>query len=219
MQADGAGFAASSRQRSRTPISRRRDGARLSASVVLKAMPPMPLVPRLRDAPPVPAAANPVTDFFDSTANDLPPPAIDAAQLELDESIATALASPLQFADETSVSASRASPAEANTNLQVGVVMQGVLQLQLGTGAPEEAQPRLRPRSSRRRLHAGVLHHRRQSNPCRCSAECTADGNENLRVSCQRASLLLVKHLGLLGPKDKMTAKAAKALIRRFTSR
>ncbi|XBJ26722.1 hypothetical protein VPH35_004087 [Triticum aestivum] len=32
----------------------------------------------------------------------------------------------------------------------------------------------------------------------------------------KRASLLLVKHLGMLGPKEKMTAKAAEALIRRF---
>lgn len=32
----------------------------------------------------------------------------------------------------------------------------------------------------------------------------------------QHASLLLVKHLGMLGPKEKMTAKAAEALIRRF---
>ena len=32
----------------------------------------------------------------------------------------------------------------------------------------------------------------------------------------QRASLLLVKKLGLLGPKETMTAKAAKAVIKRF---
>ena len=32
----------------------------------------------------------------------------------------------------------------------------------------------------------------------------------------ERATLRLVKGLGLLGPKEKMTAKAAEALIRRF---
>ncbi|XBI81045.1 hypothetical protein VPH35_090044 [Triticum aestivum] len=32
----------------------------------------------------------------------------------------------------------------------------------------------------------------------------------------KRASMLLVKCLGMLGPKEKMTAKAAEALIRRF---
>ena len=32
----------------------------------------------------------------------------------------------------------------------------------------------------------------------------------------QRASLLLVKRLGMLGPKEKMTSRAAEALIRHF---
>lgn len=41
-------------------------------------------------------------------------------------------------------------------------------------------------------------------------------GNKSTVPVAQRASLQLVKKLGMLGPKDKMTAKAAEALIKRF---
>lgn len=41
-------------------------------------------------------------------------------------------------------------------------------------------------------------------------------GNHSKVPVAQRASLLLVKKLGMLGPKEAKTAKAAEALIKRF---
>ncbi|XBI71454.1 hypothetical protein VPH35_065675 [Triticum aestivum] len=52
------------------------------------------------------------------------------------------------------------------------------------------------------------------STPTRQSA-CQAANPSTVPVA-QRASLLLVKQLGLLGPKEKMTAEVAEALIRHF---
>lgn len=79
------------------------------------------------------AAAEPVGDpvsaFFDSAGRAIPmPPHADEVQQELDETIADALANPLEFA------ACRAPPSAVATTLQVGVVTQQVLQLLLGGG-------------------------------------------------------------------------------------
>ncbi|KAM3353024.1 hypothetical protein ACQJBY_024289 [Aegilops geniculata] len=68
------------------------------------------------------------------------------------------------------------------------------------------AQPTRRPTAPPKTRAASV--------PVRHSARQAAQ-QSSVPVA-KRASLLLVKRLGMLGPKEKMTAKAAEALIRRF---
>ncbi|XBH84069.1 hypothetical protein VPH35_072341 [Triticum aestivum] len=99
--------------------------------------------------------------------------------------------------------------------------MQQVMQLQLSGGTAVEEPPRLfadvpppviaapppwRP--------SAPLKSRASSTPIRQSARQAA--NPSTVPVAQRASLLLVKQLGLLGPKEKMTAEVEEALIRRF---
>ncbi|XBI08743.1 hypothetical protein VPH35_136429 [Triticum aestivum] len=62
--------------------------------------------------------------------------------------------------------------------------------------------------------HPSTPKTRASATPIRKSARQACAGHK--APVAQRASLLLVKKLGLLGPKEAMTAKAAKALIKRF---
>lgn len=210
----------SSRHRSRTPDSRNGGRRRSQQPPQLRAAPPLPLLPR-QETQAVVAAAEPASDpvsaFFDAAGRALPtPPRADEVQQELDETIADVLANPLEFA------ACRAPPSAVATTLQVGAVTQQVLQLQLSEGAAAvEEQPRLFSdvpppilAAPPQRRSSAPPKTRSSSTPVRQSAR-QAENKCTVPVA-QRASLLLVKRLGLLGPKEKMTAKAAEALIRRF---
>lgn len=217
------------RQRSRTPTSRRHGKDTRHTGNSLRATPPLPLLSDQakgaangRTATPIAAApaSDPVADFFDSTDRaPVQPVQADCSLLEIDQAIASTLAAPLEFAPGNSTVACRTTPTVLSTEVQLAAVTQQVQQLQLpgndgndgqpslftNTPAPLVRQPPARRTSAPPRARAG---------PTRQSAR--QAGNTSSVPVAQRASLLLVKKLGLLGPKEAMTAKAAEALIKRF---
>uniref|UniRef100_A0A8I6YY45 Uncharacterized protein n=1 Tax=Hordeum vulgare subsp. vulgare TaxID=112509 RepID=A0A8I6YY45_HORVV len=115
----------------------------------------------------------------------------------------------------------RATPSSARTmEVQLGAVTSRVSQLELveASGSKEpslfrECRPPLLAAPPTRRF-VPPPKRRVQATPTRHSARQAA--NTSTVPVAQRASLRLVKELGLLGPKEKMTEDVAKALIRRF---
>ncbi|KAE8788260.1 hypothetical protein D1007_37751 [Hordeum vulgare] len=118
----------------------------------------------------------------------------------------------------------RATPSAARTlEVQLGAVTSRVCQLEIAAprGAASmaslfrapEPPPLDRPTSALRRS-AAPPKSRAISAPTRHSARQAAAGS-TVPVA-KRASLRIVKELGLLGPKEKMTAEVAKALLHRF---
>ncbi|KAE8801545.1 D-3-phosphoglycerate dehydrogenase, chloroplastic [Hordeum vulgare] len=115
----------------------------------------------------------------------------------------------------------RATPSSARTmEVQLGAVTSRVSQLELveasGSRAPglfRECRPPLLAAPPTRRS-VPPPRSRVQAAPTRHSTRQAA--NTSTVPVAQRASLRLVKELGLLGPKEKMTEDVAKALIRRF---
>ncbi|XBI26843.1 hypothetical protein VPH35_051458 [Triticum aestivum] len=97
-----------------------------------------------------------------------------------------------------------------------------VMQLQLGSGDghagpssslfSKPSAPLITALPSRRTPTPSKT--RTSATPTRQSARQAAAGHK--APMAQRASVLMVKQLGLLGPKEAMTAKAAEALIKRF---
>ncbi|KAE8768492.1 hypothetical protein D1007_60020 [Hordeum vulgare] len=123
----------------------------------------------------------------------------------------------------------RTTPTPACTmQLQLGAVTGRVSKLQLGASAADRqdtqglfraskqpliaAAPAPAPAPARR--PAAPPKTRASSTPTRHSARQAASGS-TVPVA-QRASLRLGKELGLLGPRDKMTDKVARALLQRF---
>ncbi|KAE8770316.1 hypothetical protein D1007_57959 [Hordeum vulgare] len=106
--------------------------------------------------------------------------------------------------------------------VQLGAVTGCVRQLEIGGAAtgPEsrglfrtnKQQPLIATALARR--PAAPPKTRATSTPTRSSARQAAMGS-SVPVA-QRASVRLVKELGLLGPRDKLTAEVAKALLQRF---
>uniref|UniRef100_A0A8I6X329 Uncharacterized protein n=1 Tax=Hordeum vulgare subsp. vulgare TaxID=112509 RepID=A0A8I6X329_HORVV len=115
----------------------------------------------------------------------------------------------------------RATPSSARTmEVQLGAVTSRVSQLELveasGSRAPglfHECRPPLLAAPPTRRS-VPPPRSRVQAAPTRHNTRQAA--NTSTVPVAQRASLRLVKELGLLGPKEKMTEDVAKALIRRF---
>uniref|UniRef100_A0A8I7B614 Uncharacterized protein n=1 Tax=Hordeum vulgare subsp. vulgare TaxID=112509 RepID=A0A8I7B614_HORVV len=115
----------------------------------------------------------------------------------------------------------RATPSSARTmEVQLGAVTSRVSQLELveasGSRAPglfRECRPPLLAAPPTRRS-VPPPRSRVQAAPTRHITREAA--NTSTVPVAQRASLRLVKELGLLGPKEKMTEDVAKALIRRF---
>ncbi|KAI4975864.1 hypothetical protein ZWY2020_049471 [Hordeum vulgare] len=104
--------------------------------------------------------------------------------------------------------------------VQLGTVTSRVSQLELveASGSKEprlfrECRPPLLAAPPTRRS-VPPPKSRAQATPTRHSARQAA--NTSTVPVAQRASLRLVKELGLLGPREKMTEDVAKALIRRF---
>ncbi|KAE8791863.1 hypothetical protein D1007_33646 [Hordeum vulgare] len=115
----------------------------------------------------------------------------------------------------------RATPSSARMmEVQLGAVTSRVSQLELAeaSGSKEpclfrECRPPLLAVPPTRRS-VPPPKNRVQATPTRHNARQAA--NTSTVPVAQRASLRLVKELGLLGPKEKMTEDVAKALIRRF---
>lgn len=114
------------------------------------------------------------------------------------------------------------SPAAANVGFQVSTVTQRVGMIQIdgghGTGRTSELFAPVPPPvvSSQPPLprHSAPPKARAISAPSRHSARQAAAANPTPVAQC--AVLRLVQELGELGPKDKMTLKAAAQLIKRF---
>ncbi|KAE8775265.1 hypothetical protein D1007_52256 [Hordeum vulgare] len=152
---------------------------------------------------------------FDADALDKTP----GEALQLDAFSPTLSASASEFGQY-----SRATPTTARMlEVQLGAVTSRVCQLEIA-GAEEDAEERSlfratkpplisRPPSAARRS-AAPPKSRAISAPTRHSAR-QAVVASTVPVA-QRASLRIVKELGLLGPREKMTAEVAKALLHRF---
>ncbi|KAE8793713.1 hypothetical protein D1007_31618 [Hordeum vulgare] len=119
---------------------------------------------------------------------------------------------------------SRATPSAARTlEVQLGAVTSRVCQLEIAAPSSAasaaslfrapEPPPLDRPTSAPRRS-AAPPKSRSILAPTRPSARQAAAGS-TVPVA-KRASLRIVKELGLLGPREKMTAEVAKALLQRF---
>uniref|UniRef100_M8CU85 Uncharacterized protein n=1 Tax=Aegilops tauschii TaxID=37682 RepID=M8CU85_AEGTA len=153
---------------------------------------------------------------------------------KIDEVIATKLDKPLRFNEEEdggsgesldmepALSLAHHTPLAVDTHeVQLGEVTQRVTEMQLqGEGEEVEAQLSLftkpkpaivgkPPARDKTPLKA-----RPHAKPVRQSAWQAANPS-SVSVS-QRGTLRLVQGLGVLGPKEKMTTRAAEALIRRF---
>ncbi|KAE8775094.1 hypothetical protein D1007_52414 [Hordeum vulgare] len=152
---------------------------------------------------------------FDKEALDRTP----REALQLDSFSSTLSASASDFGQF-----SRATPSAARTlEVQLGAVTSRVCQLEIA--APSSATPTAslfrapepplldRPTSAPRRS-AAPPKSRAISAPTRHSARQAAAGS-TVPVA-KRASLRIVKELGLLGPREKMTTEVAKALLQRF---
>uniref|UniRef100_A0A8I7BC40 Uncharacterized protein n=1 Tax=Hordeum vulgare subsp. vulgare TaxID=112509 RepID=A0A8I7BC40_HORVV len=140
---------------------------------------------------------------------------VDVVQLDAFSPTLSAAASDLgQF--------SRATPSSAHTmEVQLGAVTGRVIQLEIGEAIarPESRglfraakQPLISATPSRR--PAAPPKSRATFTPT-CSSARQAANVTTVPVA-QRASLRLVKELGLLGPRDKMTEDLARALLHRF---
>ncbi|XBI81338.1 hypothetical protein VPH35_090264 [Triticum aestivum] len=144
------------------------------------------------------------------TAMELAKP--DAAHI--DAEIEAVLDAPLEFIDRDKVqradaqkegpdhfgpTLSRPSHIPASFNCKTPTTA-ATVQMQLG----EITEQVLRTGQIQGNLHAASV------------SECSSGAQNNTTPVAERATLRLVKGLGMLGPKEKMTAKAAEALIHRF---
>uniref|UniRef100_M8BBB4 Uncharacterized protein n=1 Tax=Aegilops tauschii TaxID=37682 RepID=M8BBB4_AEGTA len=180
------------------------------------------------------ALADPVEEFFQGAKKSLPPPPRpnDMAS-QIDKVIAAKLDKLLCFNDEDdgcsgesldmgpALSLARHTPLAVDTHeVQLGEVTQRVTEMHLqGEGEDAVQQPLFTkpkpaiigkpPVRDKTPLKA-----RPHAKPVRQSAR-QAENPSSVPVS-QRGTLRLVQGLGVLGLKEKMTAQAVEALIRRF---
>ncbi|KAE8785827.1 D-3-phosphoglycerate dehydrogenase, chloroplastic [Hordeum vulgare] len=183
-----------------------------------------------------------VDEFFKTTNKQpMTSPVVDGMAANVQAATVAVLAEPLQLDEGSLLKAAgealqldafsptlsdyghfnRATPSSARTmEVQLGAVTSRVSQLELveGSGSKElclfrECMPPLLAVPPTRRS-VPPPKSRAQATPTRHNARQAADTSTVPVV--QRASLHLVKELGLLGPKEKMTEDVAKALIRHF---
>ncbi|XBI41889.1 hypothetical protein VPH35_126291 [Triticum aestivum] len=176
------------------------------------------------------ASPDPVAAFSeDATVLAPPPPPAPAAVNDVDIAAAEATAEPLCFPDSQSdhnpmpaaalsSRACRAPAPSTSVGVQVGAVTQRVQQLDIqeqdGTATPRHLftdvlapiLPPPRPSAPKKTRTASA--------PVRQSAR-QASNRTEVPVA-HRATLRIIRDLGLLGPNDKMTPKAADALIKKF---
>ncbi|XBI63212.1 hypothetical protein VPH35_043681 [Triticum aestivum] len=233
------------RQRSRTPVGSRRSVGRKeegssSNTNTLRATPPKPL----RPVQAAPAEADPVAQFFsfsDSGRALSPPPRMDCMQLEMENAMIKALRTSLAFEDGGRSPPSRlsvkpgelespamlpcllpcvSSPVAATVGFQLDAVTQQVGEMVIGSRNEQAAQlfeavpAPILPCQPPRPRHPAPPKSRALSAPSRRSARQAAAGITTLVA--QRAVLCLIQELGELGPKDKMTPKAAAQIMKRF---
>ncbi|KAE8817846.1 hypothetical protein D1007_04465 [Hordeum vulgare] len=121
----------------------------------------------------------------------------------------------------------RATPTPACTmQLQLGAVTGRVSKLQPSTANTDQQEIQGLFRASKKPLIAATpapASVRRPATPPKTRASSTPTRHSARQAAssskvpvAQRASLRLVKELGLLGPRDKMTDEAARALLQRF---
>ncbi|XBI17094.1 hypothetical protein VPH35_059217 [Triticum aestivum] len=184
------------RQRSRTPSSRREHQHRRNSSKGKHAQ---------SDRSPAQKypLSDPVADFFDGATDLAPPPPPPAAANDVDLAAEAATAEPLCFPDNASSSNNQPAPvlsAQAccapvpaiSVGLQLGAVTQRVQQL-------------------------GIQDQDAAATPHRLFTDSTCQASNRTDVPVvHRATLRIIRDLGLLGPKDKMTPQADKALIKKF---
>uniref|UniRef100_N1QTI1 Uncharacterized protein n=1 Tax=Aegilops tauschii TaxID=37682 RepID=N1QTI1_AEGTA len=151
-----------------------------------------------------------VAEFFATTEKALAAPTLgDAAAALLDEEIATAIRTPLEFHDRDKPETSKAAPRMSDV---FGPTLSGPRH------APEHFSCQTPSRANTVALQLGVVTQQGDIGSPPPTSE-RAPSCPNLQGACgaaQRSSLRLVQGLGLLGPKEKMTKKAAEALIRKF---
>ncbi|XBJ10947.1 hypothetical protein VPH35_015714 [Triticum aestivum] len=172
------------------------------------------------------------------------PAKADAAHLDVE--IEAVLVAPLEFSDKEkgqhedaqmagpdhfgpTLSGPSRNPASFNcrtptaattVQMQLGEIIEQVCHLELQDPGPAARDlftsptPALLPLPPSRRYSATAKSRATSMPPPRQSARQAAQNNAT--PVAERATLRLVKGLGLLGPKEKMTAKAAEALICRF---
>ncbi|XBH65308.1 hypothetical protein VPH35_118925 [Triticum aestivum] len=186
--------------------------------------------PPQTEAAPRHASPDPVVAFFeDAAALAPPPPPPPIVANGVDIVAAEATAEPHCFPDNQSdcnsmpvaALSSRACHAPApstSVGVQVGAVTQRVQQMdiqdqdgaatphRLFTDVPAPLLPPPRPSAPRKTRTASA--------PVRQSAR-QASNRTEVPVA-HRATLHIIRDLGLLGPNDKMTPKAAEALIKKF---
>ncbi|XBI92293.1 hypothetical protein VPH35_029387 [Triticum aestivum] len=210
------------RQRSRTPSSRREHQHRRNSSKGKQAQ-------SARSPAQKYPASDPVADFFDGATALAPPPPPPTAANDIDLEAEAAKAEPLCFPDNASSSNNLpaaalsaqtcCAPAPAiSVGLQLGAVTQRVQQLgiqdqdaaampcRLFADVPPALLPPPRPSAPKKTRTASA--------PVRQSARQASNCTE-VPVA-YHATLRIIRDLGLLGPKDKMTPQAAKALIKKF---
>ncbi|XBI15899.1 hypothetical protein VPH35_058241 [Triticum aestivum] len=176
------------------------------------------------------ASPDPMVAFFEDTAALAPPPPPPPAVAnDVDIAAAEATAEPLCFPDNQSdcnsmpaaalsSRACRAPAPSTSVGVQVGAVTQRVQQMDiqdqhgaatprcLFTDVPAPLLPPPRPSAPRKTWTASA--------PVRQSARQASNRTEVPVV--HRATLRIIRDLGLLGPNNKMTPKAAEALIKKF---
>ncbi|EMS62317.1 hypothetical protein TRIUR3_28440 [Triticum urartu] len=184
------------------PSARRLHDCEGTSSGVSLLAPPRQLAKRTTPSP----GADPVAEFFEGAQDTLPPPSprADAQAPVIDQMIAAKLAKPLAF------------DADEGGDIKV---TQKVTEMQLQGDAADAVSPLFaplpqavigrQPTRDKTPLKTRVV-----PKPTRQSLR-QASNPSPVPVS-QRATLRPMHGLGILGPKEKMTAQAAEALIRRF---
>lgn len=116
----------------------------------------------------------------------------------------------------------RTTPSPANTmEVQLGAVTGRVRQLEIG-GTVARPESRGLFRTTKQQPLIAIAPARRPAAPPKTRATSTPTRSSARQAVgssvpvAHRASLRLVKELGLLGPRDKLTAEVAKALLQRF---
>uniref|UniRef100_A0A8I6YN06 DUF4283 domain-containing protein n=1 Tax=Hordeum vulgare subsp. vulgare TaxID=112509 RepID=A0A8I6YN06_HORVV len=206
--------------------------------------PPPPSVrpAQTREAHAETTGKDPVDEFFKiASKQPMTSPVVGGMAVDIQAAADAVLAEPLHFDEGSLLEAvgealqldafsptlsdyghfNRATPSSARTmEVQLGAVTSRVSQLELveASGSKEpclfrECRPPLLAVPPTRRS-VPPPKSRVQATPTRHSAWQAA--NTSTVPVAQRASLRLVKELGLLGPKEKMIEDVAKALIRRF---
>ncbi|XBI08392.1 hypothetical protein VPH35_136131 [Triticum aestivum] len=131
-------------------------------------------------------------------------------QFELDATIKATLSTPLVFSAPSPPRAFQAQPSSSTLEVQLGAVTRGVSDMVI---APEDAAP---DHGLFTEPPPPII-----KTPPPPTQVCTTQSARQAMMNCsvpvaERAAFRIIRELGLLGPKDKMTPQAAEAIIRRF---